>query len=52
MRPQLFWLGEKIHELGGRRLTKLAIIGYPQSCGGRHMGVTLVSERVRFDPIK
>jgi hypothetical protein len=33
-----FWRGEKIHELGGRRLTKLAIIGYPPSCGGRHMG--------------
>ena len=52
MRPQLFWRGEKIHELGGRRLTKLLIIGHPQAHGGRHMGVPLVSDRVRFDPIQ
>ena len=52
MLPQLFWRGEKIHDLGGRRLTKLAIIGRPQSCGSRHMSVPLVSDRVRFDPIK
>ena len=49
---QLFWRGEKIHELGGRRLTKLAIIGYHVVRRPTHGRTTRLRPPWSFNPIK